>query len=110
MVAEMQELEMGMRMELPDMAGVLYGSGTIYGSGSPAGSSYQKQAGKNFSSAATRGGSLSYKVGDRVRHMKFGEGKVLRIVEGGRDFEVTVDFDRAGTKKMFASFAKLKKI
>ena len=87
-----------------------YGSGTIYGSGSPAGSSYQKQAGKNFSSAATRGGSLSYKVGDRVRHMKFGEGKVLRIVEGGRDFEVTVDFDRAGTKKMFASFAKLKKI
>ena len=87
-----------------------YGSGTIYGSGSPAGSSYQKQAGKNFSSAATRGGSLSYKVGDRVRHMKFGEGEVLRIVEGGRDFEVTVDFDRAGTKKMFASFAKLKKI
>ena len=87
-----------------------YGSGTIYGSGSQAGSSYQKQAGKNFSSAATRGGSLSYKVGDRVRHMKFGEGEVLRIVEGGRDFEVTVDFDRAGTKKMFASFAKLKKI
>ena len=87
-----------------------YGSGTIYGSGSPAGSSYQKPAGKNFSSAATRGGSLSYKVGDRVRHMKFGEGEVLRIVEGGRDFEVTVDFDRAGTKKMFASFAKLKKI
>ena len=42
--------------------------------------------------------------------MKFGEGEVLRIVEGGRDFEVTVDFDRAGTKKMFASFAKLKKI
>ena len=87
-----------------------YGSGTIYGSGSPTGSSYQKQTGRNFSSAATRGGSLSYKVGDRVRHMKFGEGEVLRIVEGGRDFEVTVDFDRAGTKKMFASFAKLKKI
>ena len=56
------------------------------------------------------GCSLSYEVGDRVRHMKFGEGIVLSIVEGGRDYEVTVDFDKAGTKKMFAAFAKLKKI
>jgi DNA helicase-2/ATP-dependent DNA helicase PcrA len=31
-------------------------------------------------------------------------------VDGGRDFEVTVDFDRFGVKKMFAGFAKLKKI
>ena len=35
---------------------------------------------------------------------------IMAIVSGGRDFEVTVDFDKAGTKKMFASFAKLKKI
>ena len=48
--------------------------------------------------------------GDRVSHIKFGAGKVMAIVEGGRDYEVTVDFDKAGTKKMFASFAKLKKI
>lgn len=34
----------------------------------------------------------------------------MDIAEGGRDFEVTVDFEKAGTKKMFASFAKLKKI
>ena len=40
-------------------------------------------------------------------HMKFG-GKLKAIVPGGRDFEVTVDFDAAGTKKMFAAFAKLK--
>ena len=32
------------------------------------------------------------------------------IVEGGKDYEVTVDFDQVGIKKMFASFAKLKKI
>lgn len=56
------------------------------------------------------GGGLSYAVGDRVRHIKFGDGEVTAIVSGGRDYEVTVDFDRAGTKKMFASFAKLKKI
>ena len=49
-------------------------------------------------------------VGDTVRHVKFGVGIVKDIVEGGRDYEVTVDFDRFGTKKMFAAFAKLKKI
>ncbi len=53
---------------------------------------------------------LDYGVGDRVSHVKFGEGTVLDITEGGRDYEVKVEFDRAGIKKMFASFAKLKKV
>ena len=53
---------------------------------------------------------LSYGEGDRVKHIKFGEGMVKSIVDGGKDFEVTVDFDRVGVKKMFASFAKLKKL
>ena len=65
---------------------------------------------RSFASTNTSGASLNYGVGDRVRHMKFGDGEVMAIVEGGRDYEVTVDFDKAGTKKMFASFAKLKKI
>lgn len=51
-----------------------------------------------------------YGVGDRVRHVKFGEGLVTAITEGGRDYEVTVDFDTAGVKKMFAAFARLVKI
>ena len=54
--------------------------------------------------------ALSYGVGDRVKHKKFGEGEVTGIIEGGRDYEITVDFDAFGTKKMFASFAKLEKI
>ena len=58
----------------------------------------------------TKAASLDYGVGDTVRHIKFGVGIVRDIVEGGRDYEVTVDFDRFGTKKMFAAFAKLKKI
>lgn len=53
---------------------------------------------------------LGYAVGDRVKHVKFGDGTVQNIVSGGRDFEVTVQFDSAGVKKMFASFAKLVKI
>ena len=58
----------------------------------------------------TKAGALDYEVGDTVRHIKFGVGIVKKIVEGGRDYEVTVDFDKVGVKKMFASFAKLKKI
>ena len=56
------------------------------------------------------GGGLDYQVGDRVSHLKFGEGTVLQIDQGGKDYEVTVDFEDFGVKKMFASFAKLKKI
>ena len=94
------------------------------------GSGYGKEVGEGYgstfhSSKATKpvytkvenqrdfgsvGGALSYQVGDRVRHIKFGDGEVMAIVSGGRDYEVTVDFDKAGTKKMFTSFAKLKKI
>ena len=55
-------------------------------------------------------GALGYDIGDRVRHMKFGAGTVDNIVDGGRDYEVTVNFDQYGVKKMFAGFAKLKKI
>ncbi|MBQ0000159.1 MAG: DNA helicase PcrA [Clostridiales bacterium] len=58
----------------------------------------------------TKASSLEYEVGDTVRHVKFGVGLVKSIVDGGRDYEVTVDFDRYGVKKMFAGFAKLKKI
>lgn len=58
----------------------------------------------------TKSESLDYEVGDTVRHVKFGVGIVKKITEGGRDYEVTVDFDRFGVKKMFAGFAKLKKI
>jgi DNA helicase-2/ATP-dependent DNA helicase PcrA len=70
----------------------------------------------NYSSAANTQSAvkkpLGYAQGDRVRHFKFGEGRVLSIVDGGRDYEVTVEFDNAnfGTKKMFASFAKMTKL
>ena len=53
---------------------------------------------------------LDYTEGDRVKHGRFGEGVVRKIEEGARDFEVTVEFDRHGVKKMFAGFAKLQKI
>lgn len=53
---------------------------------------------------------IDYVVGDRVQHLKFGDGTVLGIEDGPRDYQVTVEFDTAGQKMMMASFAKLKKI
>ena len=54
--------------------------------------------------------TLAYGVGDRVRHMRYGEGTVLRIEDGPRDAQVTVVFDEAGQKIMYAGFAKLTKV
>ena len=74
----------------------------------PSGQSMQTMA------FATLGGpkkaDLDYGVGDTVAHVKFGTGVVQSIVDGGRDYEVTVAFDTYGVKKMFAAFAKLRKI
>lgn len=53
--------------------------------------------------------ALSYGVGDRVRHIKYGVGTVTAIEKGPRDYQVTVQFDGAGQKVMYAAFAKLKK-
>lgn len=69
-----------------------------------------KAARSSASGGLNTADTLGYKVGDRVRHIKFGEGTVTDIVDGGRDFEVTVDFDIKGVRKMFAAFAKLEKI
>ena len=62
--------------------------------------------GKTFQ--VNKAAALDYMVGDTVRHIKFGTGTVVNIVDGGKDYEVTVDFEKSGVKKMFASFAKLK--
>lgn len=54
--------------------------------------------------------SPDYKEGDRVSHIKFGKGTVLAVEDMKKDYQVTVEFDTAGVKKLFAGFAKLKKI
>jgi Superfamily I DNA and RNA helicases len=64
--------------------------------------------GKDFT--VTKLSKLEYGIGDSVKHIRFGAGKVTNIVESKKDYEVTVDFEKSGIKKMFASFAKLVKI
>jgi DNA helicase-2/ATP-dependent DNA helicase PcrA len=76
----------------------------------------QQPLGQNMQTAAyTKVASMGkaevdYGVGDTVSHIKFGTGVVKSIADGGRDYEVTVDFEKYGVKKMFAAFAKLKKL
>lgn len=62
------------------------------------------------SESQTGSGGLTYGVGDRVLHQKYGEGTVAEINPGTKDYQVTVDFDGAGRKIMYAGFAKLKKV
>jgi len=65
-------------------------------------------AAKKAAEAVSNG--LSYDVGDRIKHMKYGEGTVMEITPGPKDYQVTVEFDNAGRKIMYAGFAKLQKI
>lgn len=51
-----------------------------------------------------------FEVGDRVFHTKFGEGQVKVMERVNKDYKVTVDFEQYGTRIMYASFAKLKRV
>ena len=112
-----RERRMEQRMDdIPD-AGIFRSSPYAPFGGSQAGSgnrtghktiSKQPSFGKTFT--VQKADSLEYGEGDRVKHVRFGEGTVVSVKDGGRDFEVTVEFDQVGVKKMFASFAKLQKI
>ena len=80
-----------------------------YGSDMPTGKAALSRLSKGMPQNVKTEG-LTYGVGDRVKHIKFGEGTVQVIADMERDYEITVEFDKAGVKKMMAGFAKLKKV
>jgi len=61
-------------------------------------------------SSAPQRGNLSLVEGDRVFHITFGEGEVLSARPMGADVLYEVAFDKAGTKKLMGTYAKLKKL
>ena len=86
-------------------------SANSYGrSGSTGGFSGSKTSQLTRGSEIKKADKLDYEVGDRVRHIKFGDGTVLEIKDGERDYEVRVEFDDSGIKNMLAGFAKLEKL
>lgn len=54
--------------------------------------------------------AADYKVGDTVLHKSFGTGTILTLQPMGNDTLMEVAFDKAGTKKMMANFARLEKV
>lgn len=104
------------------LSGSLFGGSSSMSSGSSFSASQGSQTAKktNYDNvfdlkyakafSSPKPDSLDYKEGDRVSHIKFGKGTVLAVEDMKKDYQVTVEFDTAGIKKLFAGFAKLKKI
>lgn len=89
--------------------------GSSYSTGSVSAAAKEKQKSKPMATLTKglgmqKADSLDYSVGDRVSHIKYGEGTVIDIMDDVKDYKVTVEFDSAGKKIMYAMFAKLKKV
>ena len=67
---------------------------------------FERDAAKKFNLLT----ALSEEQPVKVRHLKYGDGTVTEIVDDPRDYKVTIQFDGAGQKIMYAAFAKLKKL
>ncbi len=66
--------------------------------------------GKTFTSPVKQGAGERFSEGDRVSHMTFGEGEILSVKPMGADVLYEIAFEKVGTKKLMATYAKLKKI
>ena len=109
-------------MTANSLSGSLFGGSSSMSSGSSFSASQGSQTAKktNYDNvfdlkyakafSSPKPDSLDYKEGDRVSHIKFGKGTVLAVEDMKKDYQITVEFDTAGVKKLFAGFAKLKKI
>ncbi|MDP4132388.1 MAG: DNA helicase PcrA [Bacillota bacterium] len=60
-----------------------------------------------FAKQAAGGQVFNYKVGDRVKHKKFGEGTVIEAQSVGNDVRLKVNFDAVGEKNLMAVYANL---
>ena len=69
--------------------------------------------GKSFidrtAQAQNRANASALSVGDRVAHPVFGQGTVLSTRQMAADTLIEVAFDTVGTKKLMATYAKLRK-
>lgn len=73
---------------------------------------YNWEIGTNRAAApkAASAGGVKFKAGDKVKHNIFGEGMVISAKEMGNDSLVEISFEKVGTKKIMANFAKLTKV
>jgi DNA helicase-2/ATP-dependent DNA helicase PcrA len=55
-------------------------------------------------------GDLTLQPGDRIRHVDFGDGRVLDVTGEGTKRVAHVQFERAGTKKLLIKIAPIEKL
>ncbi len=73
--------------------------------------SLQQQLARNkIHASSEKKPSVSYSTGERVSHMIFGEGTIISVTPASNDAMLEVAFDKVGTKKIMANYAKLKKL
>lgn len=73
--------------------------------------SLQQQLARNKALAGSAQKSAeTYSVGERVVHSTFGEGTILSVRQMSNDFMLEIAFDKVGTKKIMANYARLKKV
>lgn len=87
--------------------GSSFGSVHVYGGGTPKPTNTYKPAAPSFA-AKPQVQNSDYHVGQRVNHKTFGDGMILSVASMGNDLLLEISFDNSGTKKLMASFAKLK--
>lgn len=83
-------------------------SSSYSGNGYNRGVGDQTTIGKPIFQRPTSSDKITFKPGDRVVHMTFGEGEILSVRPMGADTLYEVMFDKVGTKKLMATYAKLK--
>lgn len=72
--------------------------------------SFQEQLAQNKAISKNAASPDDYSVGERLCHNVFGEGVVLSVKKMGNDAMLEIAFDKVGTKKIMANYAKLTKI
>lgn len=73
-------------------------------------SSLQQQLARNRTKQTAKNENVEFNVGDRVIHNIFGEGVVISAQKITNDSMLEIAFDKVGTKKIMANFAKIRKI
>lgn len=72
--------------------------------------SLQQQLARNKSRSVGAKTSETYTAGERVSHNIFGEGTIVSVKPMANDSMLEIAFEKVGTKKIMANYAKLKKL
>ncbi|MBR2954766.1 MAG: ATP-binding domain-containing protein, partial [Ruminococcus sp.] len=72
--------------------------------------SLQQQIAMAKRQTAVKATNTTYEAGERVSHKIFGEGTIISATPASNDYMLEIAFDKVGTKKIMANFAKLTKL